>query len=70
RERMEMLIPHKEYRQASLLYGKAEIHDSEDTETGVWLDATLPESLVKRYERYRVYPNSAQGDAANTPSFR
>lgn len=70
RERMEMLIPHKEYRQASLLYGKAEIHNSEDTETGVWLDATLPESLVKRYERYRVYPNSAQGNAANTPSFR
>lgn len=54
RERMEILIPHSEYGQASRLYGKAEIHDSIDTETGVWLDVTIPAAAKKRYEHYKT----------------
>lgn len=56
RERMQILIPHQEYREASMLYGKAEIHDSKNIEDGLWLDATLPRAIVNKYERFRLQP--------------
>lgn len=52
RRRMEILIPHAEYGEVSPLYGKAEIHDSQNTEAGLWLDVTLPISSAKKYERF------------------
>ena len=51
-ERVQILIPHKEYGRVSSLYGKAEIHDSNDTEEGVWLDVSLPKSMLELYQRY------------------
>lgn len=54
RIRMEVLIPHSEYGAASKLYGNAEIHASNDTNQGTWLDVTLPRSAVGKYSRYRV----------------
>lgn len=53
-ERMEILIPHSEYGEASRLYGGAEIHESRDTTEGLWMDVTLPEPAMRRYHRYRV----------------
>jgi GTP-binding protein HflX len=53
-ERMEILIPHGEYGAASSLYGKADIHASENKTDGLWMDITLPGSAVGRYSRYRV----------------
>lgn len=53
RERMEILVPHSEYGVASSLYGIAEIHASEDTMSGLWLDVTVPLSAVSRYSPYR-----------------
>ena len=54
RERIEVLIPHADYAQASRLYGLAEIHDRKSTEEGLWMDVSLPRSLTARYSRYRV----------------
>ena len=53
RERMELVIPHAEYAEASRLYGLAEIHARESTETGLWLDVSLPRSASARYNQYR-----------------
>ena len=54
RERMEVLIPHTEYAAASRLYGTAEIHATENTEAGLWMDVSLPPSATARYAPYRV----------------
>ncbi|WP_166175872.1 GTPase HflX [Rubrobacter tropicus] len=54
RERIEVLIPHEDYAQASRLYGLAEIHDQKSTEEGLWMDVSLPRSASARYSRYRV----------------
>ena len=54
RERIEVLIPHEDYAQASRLYGLAEIHDRKSTEEGLWMDVSLPSSASSRYSRYRV----------------
>lgn len=54
RERMQILIPHDDYGLASSLYGKAEIHASKDTESGLWLDVSLPETARSKYDQYRV----------------
>ena len=54
RERIEVLIPHDEYAQASRLYGLAEIHARQSTEEGLWMDVSLPRSASARYARYRV----------------
>ena len=53
RERMELVIPHAEYAEASRLYGLAEIHARESTETGLWMDVSLPRSASARYNQYR-----------------
>jgi GTPase len=54
RRRMELLIPHAEYGAASRLYGRAEIHTSENTAEGVRLDVTLPPRLMDEYAPYSV----------------
>ena len=54
RERMQVLIPHSEYGAASRLYGLAEIHAQRNTDTGLWLDVSLPRSASARYRPYRV----------------
>ena len=54
RERMEVLIPHAEYAVASRLYGTAEIHAQEDTESGLWMDVSLPRSASAKYAPYRI----------------
>jgi GTP-binding protein HflX len=54
RERMQVLIPHSEYGAASRLYGLAEIHAQRNTDTGLWLDVSLPRSASARYRSYRV----------------
>ena len=54
RERMEVLIPHAEYAAASRLYGLAEIHAQENTESGLWMDISLPRSASAKYAPYRV----------------
>lgn len=53
RERMQVFIPHAEYAEASRLYGLAEIHARESTETGLWMDISLPRASSARYEPYR-----------------
>lgn len=53
-ERMEILIPHSEYGEVSRLYGKARIHASKNTEEGVFLDVTVPESASDKYSRYQI----------------
>lgn len=53
-DRVEVLIPHSEYGVASQLYGKAEIHSSQNTNDGVRLDVTLPKSAIKKYANYRL----------------
>ncbi|MGF1471936.1 MAG: GTPase HflX [Rubrobacteraceae bacterium] len=53
-ERLELLIPHTHYADASRLYGKAEIHHSVDTNDGVWLDVTIPPSIKKHYTHYQT----------------
>ena len=52
--RMSILIPHAEYGKAASLYGKAEIHDSESTVEGTWMDVTLPKSISGEYAHFRV----------------
>jgi GTP-binding protein HflX len=54
RERMEVFIPHAEYAAASRLYGLAEIHAQENTDSGLWMDVSLPYSASARYAPYRV----------------
>jgi GTP-binding protein HflX len=54
RERMRVFIPHAEYAAASRLYGLAEIHAQENTESGLWMDVSLPRSASGRYASYRV----------------
>ncbi len=54
RERMQVLIPHSEYGAASRLYGLAEIHAQRNTDTGLWLDVSLPRSASARYRPFRV----------------
>jgi GTP-binding protein HflX len=54
RERMRIFIPHAEYAAASRLYGLAEIHAQENTESGLWMDVSLPRSASGRYASYRV----------------
>ena len=54
RERMEVLIPHADYALVSRLYGLAEIHAQRSTESGVWMDLSLPPAASARYSAYRV----------------
>jgi len=54
RERMEVFIPHAEYAAASRLYGLAEIHAQENTDSGLWMDVSLPRAASARYASYRV----------------
>src|ERR671911_3005816 len=54
RERMRVFIPHAEYAAASRLYGLAEIHAQENTESGLWMDVSLPRSASGKYAPYRV----------------
>jgi GTPase len=54
RERMEVFIPHAEYAAASRLYGLAEIHTQENTDSGLRMDVSLPRAAAARYAPYRV----------------
>src|ERR687898_1225428 len=54
RERMRVFIPHAEYAAASRLYGLAEIHAQKNTESGLWMDVSLPRSASGKYASYRV----------------
>jgi len=54
RERMRVFIPHAEYAAASRLYGLAEIHAQENTDSGLWMDVSLPRSASGKYAPYRV----------------
>jgi GTPase len=54
RERMRVFIPHAEYAAASRLYGLAEVHSQENTESGLWMDVSLPSSASGKYASYRV----------------
>ena len=54
RERMEVFIPHAEYAAASRLYGLAEIHAQENTDSGLKMDVSLPRAAAARYAPYRV----------------
>jgi GTPase len=53
RERVEVLIPHSDYAAATRLYGLAEIHAHRETESGVWMDVSLPRDVSARYAPYR-----------------
>jgi GTP-binding protein HflX len=53
-ERVEVLIPHSDYGAATQLYGRAEIHASENTTDGLRMDVTLPKSTSRKYAHYRV----------------
>ncbi|MGI9121650.1 MAG: GTPase HflX [Rubrobacter sp.] len=54
RERMRVFIPHADYAAASRLYGLAEIHAQENTDSGLWMDVSLPRSASGKYSPYRV----------------
>jgi len=54
RVRMRVFIPHAEYAAASRLYGLAEIYAQENTDSGVWMDVSLPRSASGKYASYRV----------------
>jgi GTP-binding protein HflX len=54
RERMRVFIPHAEYAAAGRLYGLAEIYSQENTESGLWMDVSLPRSASGKYAPYRV----------------
>jgi GTP-binding protein HflX len=54
RVRMRVFIPHAEYAAASRLYGLAEIHAQENTDSGLWMDVSLPRSASGKYASYRV----------------
>ena len=54
RERIQVLIPHADYAAAARLYGLAEIHAQQNTETGLLLEVSLPREASSRYAPYRV----------------
>lgn len=54
RERMEILIPHSDHGLVSRLYGASEIHSSNYTPDGIYLDVSVPYSLVTRYSPFKV----------------
>ncbi|HVF02865.1 MAG TPA: GTPase HflX [Rubrobacteraceae bacterium] len=54
RVRLRLLIPHAEHRLVSALYGRAEIHERNDTTQGIELDVTLAEPQARRYAHYRT----------------
>ncbi len=54
RERMQVFIPHAEYAAASRLYGLAEIHAQENTDSGLRMDVSLPRAAAARYAAFRV----------------
>ena len=54
RERIEVFIPHAEYAAASRLYGLAEIHAQENTDSGLWMDVSLPRSASAAYAPYKL----------------
>ena len=54
RERMRVFIPHADYAAVSRLYGLAEIHAQENTDSGLWMDVSLPRSASGKYAPYRV----------------
>jgi GTPase len=54
RERMSVFIPYTDHAAASRLYGLAEIHTQENTDSGLWMDVSLPRSASGRYAAYRV----------------
>lgn len=54
RVRLRLLIPHAEHRLVSALYGRAEIHERNDTTQGIELDVTLAEPQARRYAHYRI----------------
>ena len=54
RERMEVFIPHADYAAASRLYGLAEIHARESTDSGLRMEVSLPRAAAARYAPYRV----------------
>src|SRR5919107_415835 len=53
RERMRVFIPHAEYAAASRLYGLAQIHAQENTESGLWMGGSLPRSASGKYASYQ-----------------
>lgn len=61
RERMEVLIPHAEYEAAARLYGRAEIHSSEDREDGVLMDVSIPRPSAPSYAKYRAGARGRHG---------
>lgn len=60
RDRMELLIPHSNYSDASRLYGIAEVHNTKASSTGLLVDVTLPGRLEKYYKRYKVKKGSIE----------
>ena len=54
RERIEVFIPHAEYAAASRLYGLAEIHAQENSDSGLWMDVSLPRSALATYAPYQL----------------
>ncbi len=54
RVRLRLLIPHAEHGLVSALYGRAEIHQRNDTNQGIELDVTLAEPQARRYSHYRT----------------
>ena len=54
RVRVRLLIPHAEHGLVSPLYGRAEIHERNDTAHGIEMDVTLAEPQARRYANYRI----------------
>jgi GTP-binding protein HflX len=54
RVRLRLLIPHAEHGLVSALYGRAEIHERNDTTQGIELYVTLAEPQARRYAHYRT----------------
>ena len=54
RVRLRLLIPHAEHGLVSALYGRAEIHERNDTAQGIEMDVTLAEPQARRYAHYRT----------------
>lgn len=54
RVRLRLLIPHSEHGLVSALYGRAEIHERNDTAQGIEMDVTLAEPQARRYAHYRT----------------
>jgi hypothetical protein len=51
---MQVFIPHAEYAAASRLYGLADIHAQENTDSGLRMDVSLPRSAAAKYAPYRI----------------